>query len=65
MALRKDVKHPFPAESDEVTVTKDEPKADAKVADKDKTLRCRLATDSHGRGSVSALPSRGLSEPRE
>ncbi len=28
MALRKDVKHPFPPESDEVTVTKDE-KADA------------------------------------
>ena len=24
MALRKDVKHPFPPESDEVTVTKDE-----------------------------------------
>jgi tricorn protease len=32
MTLRKDVKHPFPPESDEVTVTKDEPKP----PDKDK-----------------------------
>jgi tricorn protease len=35
LALRKDVKHPFPAESDEVTVTKDDAEA-KKEAAKDK-----------------------------
>jgi tricorn protease len=38
MALRKDVKHPFPPQSDEVTVAKDEPKPDASkpAAEKEK-----------------------------
>ena len=38
MALRKDVKHPFPPESDEVAVTKEEPPKDAKKDDKPKDL---------------------------
>ncbi len=33
IALRKDVKHPFPAESDEVTITKDGPKEGEKKPD--------------------------------
>jgi tricorn protease len=38
MALRKDVKHPFPPESDEVAVTKDDDKKDEKKDDKPKDL---------------------------
>jgi len=43
MSLRKDVKHPFPPESDEASITKDEPKKDetpkdAKKDDKPKDL---------------------------
>ncbi|MBZ5583891.1 MAG: PDZ domain-containing protein [Acidobacteriia bacterium] len=39
LALRKDVKHPFPPESDEVTIAKDEAKKDdAKKEDKPKDL---------------------------
>ncbi|MCI0387378.1 MAG: S41 family peptidase [Acidobacteria bacterium] len=34
LALRKDVKHPFPAESDEVTITKEAPKEGAKEGEK-------------------------------
>ncbi len=36
LALRKDVAHPFPPESDEVTVKKDEPKKDGEKKDGDK-----------------------------
>jgi tricorn protease len=38
MALRKDVKNPFPPESDEVTVVKDDAKKDEKKDDKPKDL---------------------------
>jgi len=36
LALRKDVKHPFPPESDEVTIAKDDPASAEKDATKDK-----------------------------
>jgi tricorn protease len=38
MALRKDVKNPFPPESDEVTIVKDDAKKDEKKDDKPKDL---------------------------
>jgi tricorn protease len=48
MALRKDVKHPFPQESDEVTITKEEPpKEVAGAAAPDGKPASKPAADSH------------------